>query len=70
MLLIRCTSAVQNLQAHRTAVRRALGALFESPIDIDDNLSWAVLRSVLGPGERDFEKKAIDFDKIGILRRW
>ena len=61
MLLIRRTPEVKNLQAHRTTV--ALGALFEYLIDIDDDLSRAVLRSVLGPGERDFEKKALDFDK-------
>ena len=61
MLLIRRTPAVKNLQAHRTTVHRALGALFESPIDIDDKVSRAVLRSVLGPGERNFKEKAIDF---------
>ena len=63
MLLIRRTPAVKNLQAHRTTVRRTLSALFESPIDIDDSVGRAVLRSVLDPGERDFNKKAVDFDK-------
>ena len=62
MLLIRRTPTVKNLQAHRTTVRRTLSALFESPIDIDDSDGQAVLRSVLGPGERDFEKKAVDFE--------
>ena len=47
---------MKNLQAHCTTVRCTLSALFESPIDIDDNVSRAVLRSVLGQGER----KAID----------
>ena len=55
--------AVKNLQAHRTTVRRTLNALFESPIDIDDSVGRAVLRSVLGPGERDFDKKAVDFER-------
>ena len=63
MLLIRRTPAVKNLQAHRTTVRRTLNALFESPIDIDDSVGRAVLRSVLGPAERDFDKKAVDFDR-------
>ena len=63
MLLIRRTPAVKNLQAHRTTVRRTLCALFESPIDIDDSVGQAVLRSVLGPGERDFDKKAVDFER-------
>ena len=63
MLLIRRTPAVKNLQAHCTTVRRALSVLFESPIDIDGDLSRAVLRSILGPGERNFEKKALDCDK-------
>ena len=63
MLLIRRTPAVKNLQAHCTTVRRTLSALFESPINIDDSVGRAVLRSVLGPGERDFDKKAVDFDK-------
>ena len=54
---------MKNLQAHRTTVRRTLSALFESPIDIDDSVGRAVLRNVLGPGERDFDKKAVDFDK-------
>ena len=63
MLLIRRTPAVKNLQGHRTTVRRTLSALFEAPIDIDDSVGRAVLRSVLGPGERDFDKKAVDFER-------
>ena len=63
MLLIQRTPAVKNLQAHRSTVRSTLSALFESPINIDDSVGRAVLHSVLGQGERDFDKKAVDFDK-------
>ena len=40
---------------------RALSARFEAPIDGDDHVSRAVLRSVLGPEELDFDKKVVDF---------
>ena len=58
MLLIQRTPAVKNLQAHRTTVRRTLCALFESPIEIDDSVGRAVLRSVSGQGERDFRQES------------
>ena len=63
MLLIQRTPAVKYLQAHLTTVRHTLSVLFESPVDINDSVCLAVLHSVLGPGERDFDKKAVDFDK-------
>ena len=61
MLLIRRTTADKNLQPHRSTVHRALVDLFEAPIDGDGDVSQAVLRSVLGPGELDFDKKVVDF---------
>ena len=42
-------------------MRHALGALFEAPIDGDDDVSRAVLRSVLGPGALVFDQKVVDF---------
>ena len=61
MLLIRCTTADKNLQPHLLIVCSALGALFEAPIDGDDDVSRAVRRSVLGLGELNFDKKVVDF---------
>ena len=61
MLLKQRTTADKNLQPHRSTVRRALGALFEAPIDGDDDVSRAVLRSILGQEELDFDTKVVDF---------
>ena len=61
MLLIQRTTADKNLQPHCSTVCCALGALFEAPIDGDDDVSRAVRRSVLGLGELNFDKKVVDF---------
>jgi hypothetical protein len=53
--------ADKNLQPHRTTIRRALGALLENPVDLDDSVGREVLRSVMGQGYQHFDRKVIDF---------
>ncbi len=53
--------ADKTLQPYRTTTRRALGALFENPIDLDDSVSREMLRSVMGLGYQHFDRKAINF---------